>query len=96
MRYFKIPFVVEEEEKIFGGYISLRQAMYLFLCMLGIRVFWFPFPFTVNLIIFLFFAGLMLAFAFLKVDGMYFDAYALTVLRYHARQRRFLYYGEDK
>jgi len=95
MRYFKIPFVVEEEEKIFGGYISLRQAMYLFLCMLGIRAFWFPFPFVINLIMFMVFAGVMISFAFLKIDGMYFDAYAVTVLKYYTRQRRYTY-GEDR
>jgi hypothetical protein len=63
--------------------------------MLGIRAFWFPFPFGINIIIFAVFAGLMVSFAFLKIDGIYFDVYSLTVLRYHCRKKIFLY-GEDR
>ena len=29
MRVFKIPFDIKREEKIFGGYLSLRQVLYL-------------------------------------------------------------------
>ena len=29
MRVFKIPFDIKREEKIFGGYLSLRQVIYL-------------------------------------------------------------------
>ena len=31
MRVFKIPYENKREEKIFGGYISLRQVLYLML-----------------------------------------------------------------
>ena len=31
MRVFKIPFDIKREEKIFGGYLSLRQVLYLML-----------------------------------------------------------------
>ena len=29
MRVFKVPFDIKREEKIFGGYLSLRQVVYL-------------------------------------------------------------------
>ena len=29
MKLFKIPFDIKREEKIFGGYLSLRQVIYL-------------------------------------------------------------------
>lgn len=32
MRIFKVPFDIKREEKIFGGYLSLRQVTYLMLC----------------------------------------------------------------
>ena len=31
MRVFKVPYDVKREEKIFGGYLSLRQVIYLML-----------------------------------------------------------------
>ena len=31
MRVFKVPFDIKREEKIFGGYLSLRQVIYLML-----------------------------------------------------------------
>lgn len=31
MRVFKVPFDTKREEKIFGGYLSLRQVTYLML-----------------------------------------------------------------
>ena len=31
MRVFKVPFDIKREEKIFGGYLSLRQVTYLML-----------------------------------------------------------------
>ena len=29
MRIFKVPFDIKREEKIFGGYLSLRQVIYI-------------------------------------------------------------------
>ena len=32
MRAFRIPYDMRREEKIFGGYLSLRQVIYLVIC----------------------------------------------------------------
>jgi len=121
MRYFPIPFTVDEEEKVFGGYVSLRQALYIFLSMLGIRIFWFPLPLIFSLrqalyiflsmlgirifwfplplifriILFIIFAGLMTAFGFLKIGGVYFDSYTIMVVKYLLRRKKYRY-GEEK
>ena len=34
MRLYKIPFDIKHEEKVFGGYLSIRQALYLLLTIL--------------------------------------------------------------
>ena len=35
MRLYKIPFDIKHEEKVFGGYLSIRQALYLLLTILS-------------------------------------------------------------
>ena len=38
MRVFKIPFDIKREEKIFGGYLSLRQVLYLMLATASLGI----------------------------------------------------------
>ena len=38
MRVFKIPFNTKREEKIFGGYLSLRQVIYIMLAASSLSV----------------------------------------------------------
>ena len=38
MRVFKIPFDTKREEKIFGGYLSLRQVLYLMLATASLGI----------------------------------------------------------
>lgn len=35
MTIYKIPFDIKREEKIFGGYLSLRQVIYLMMSVLN-------------------------------------------------------------
>lgn len=95
MRTFNIPFEVQEEDKIFGGYLSIRQVLYLFIAALGIRLFWVPVPFVLRIAGFVAVAGIMLAFAFLKVNGVQFDLYTLTWAKFHLRKKRY-FFGEEK
>lgn len=39
MRIFKVPFDIKREEKIFGGYLSLRQVIYLMLSASSLSIF---------------------------------------------------------
>lgn len=39
MRVFKVPFDIKREEKIFGGYLSLRQVIYMILSASSLVIF---------------------------------------------------------
>ena len=51
MRVFKVPFDVKREEKIFGGYLSLRQVIYLILATSSLIIFVTPLPTTIKIIL---------------------------------------------
>ena len=48
MRVFKIPYETKREEKIFGGYLSLRQVLYLMLMAASLSIFIIPLNITVK------------------------------------------------
>ncbi len=91
MRVYSIPYNFEHEEKVFGGYVSLRQAIYLIfsVCMIGIY-----FLTTINIyikiILFLVFIGILLLFAFAKIDGTNADKYFLYFFKYILRRKTFI------
>jgi hypothetical protein len=95
MRVFKIPFVVEEEEKVFGGYISIRQALYIFFCLIGVRIFWLNMSLGLKITLFILYTALMMSFAFLKVNGVFFDSYVMTLIKYLTRKKKYMY-GEER
>ena len=75
MRVFKVPFDSKREEKIFGGYLSLRQVLYLILgtataiiFIPGIQI-----PIFLKLLIFSLSVVLFLCCAFLKLGEQTFD-----------------------
>lgn len=91
MRTFSIPFVMEQEEKIFGGYVSIRQAIYLILGVISALIFFTKLHLAVKLIVFSFVMISMLLFAFLKINGTNFDKFTLIVIKYFLRKRKFLF-----
>ena len=42
MQVYQVPYNYEHEEKIFGGYISLRQAIYLIFTVSSLGIFLIP------------------------------------------------------
>ena len=42
MKVYEVPYYFEHEEKIFGGYVSLRQAIYLMFAVMAIGLFFLP------------------------------------------------------
>lgn len=91
MRTFSIPFVMDQEEKIFGGQVSLRQATYLVLGVMSALIFLTKLHIAIKVFVFSVFMTLMLLFAFLKIGGTYFDKFALMVIKYLLRKRLFLF-----
>ena len=50
MRVFKIPFDFKREEKIFGGYLSLRQVIYLMLAASSLSIIALHIPILIKII----------------------------------------------
>ena len=81
MNIYRVPFDFNHEEKIFGGYLSLRQMTYLII--------------TIKFLIFLLIATILLAFAFLKIGPFYSDKFLVSIIKYIFRKKVYIYEGEE-
>lgn len=98
MQIYKIPYNYRHEEKIFGGYLSLRQALYLILAIVSISILFIPF---INMffksIVFVTLATMFLLFAFLKVDDTNADKYFTYIIKFMTKNKIYiLEKGKDK
>lgn len=83
MRVYEVPYYFEHEEKVFGGYISLRQAIYLMITIIAIGLFFLDFiDVTLKVILFFAIAGVCSILAFVKIDGTNADKYLLYILKF--------------
>lgn len=89
MRLYKIPFDIKHEEKIFGGYLSIRQVLYLLLIILSAGIFFTPIQKWIRITIFLSFALTFLAFAFINVNETRLDRYVVNIISYLFRKKKF-------
>lgn len=89
MRLYKIPFDIKHEEKIFGGYLSIRQALYLLLIILSAGIFFIPIQKWIRITIFLSFALTFLSFAFINVNETRLDRYVVNIISYLFRKKKF-------
>ena len=91
VRIFKIPFDIKREEKIFGGYLSLRQVLYLMLAISSLGIFATPLNIIVKIIIITIIATFFLLCAFLKINEQNFDKLFLCATKYIIRRKKFKY-----
>lgn len=91
MRVFKVPFDIKREEKIFGGYLSLRQVTYLMLAASSLAIFATPLPTTIKILFITFIATFFLLCAFLKVGEQNFDKFFFYAIKYLFRKKNFVY-----
>ena len=91
MRIFKVPFDLKREEKIFGGYLSLRQVIYLMLSASSLSILATQIPIAVKIIIISMISIFFLLCAFLKISEQYFDRLFFYAFKYFFRKKRFLY-----
>lgn len=91
MRVFKVPFDIKREEKIFGGYLSLRQVIYLMLSASSLSLFATSLPITIKLLLIAFICIFFLLCAFLKIGEQNFDKFFFYALKYMFRKKRFVY-----
>lgn len=91
MKVYEVPYYFEHEEKIFGGYVSLRQAIYLIFAVMAIGLFFLPFlDVTIKVILFSIVAGLCCLLAFLKIDGTNADKYSVYILKFLLRRKIYI------
>ncbi|MGN1271061.1 MAG: PrgI family mobile element protein [Clostridia bacterium] len=91
MKVFKIPYDTKREEKIFGGYLSLRQVIYLMLCFSTLGVFAVPINIVFKLLIFSSITLFLLLCAFLKIQDLNFDKFFFYWLKFLFRKKKFIY-----
>lgn len=91
MQIYNVPYNFNHEEKVFGGYVSIRQAIYLIFGASMLVIFFIP---IVNIIIktlmFLVLATMFVVFAFLKIDETNADKYFIYILNFFARKKKYI------
>lgn len=91
MQVYNIPYNFNHEEKIFGGYVSLRQSIYLIIGVASAVVFFIPLIDVIaKTVIFLSIASIFILFAFLKVDETNADKYFIYVWNFIFRKKKYI------
>lgn len=91
MRVFKIPFDIKREEKIFGGYLSLRQVIYLMISASSFSICAFNINIAIKIIFITITCLFFLLCAFLKIGEQNFDKFFFYCLKFLFRKKDFIY-----
>jgi len=91
MKVFKIPYDTKREEKIFGGYLSLRQVIYLMLLCSLFGVFAIPINIIIKLLIISMLGIFLLLCAFWKIQELNFDKFFFYALKFLFRKKKYIY-----
>ena len=89
MNIYRVPFDFTHEEKVFGGYLSLRQMIYIIFSIISSGILFMPMQEVVNVSIFLILSIMFMIFAFLKIGSSYADKYFLNIVKYIFRKKIF-------
>ena len=79
------------KRKYFGGYLSLRQMLYVIVSVISVGILFVHIPIIVKTIIFLSVITILLTFAFLKIGNIYADKYFFNILKYTFRKKIFIF-----
>lgn len=91
MRVFKVPFDIKREEKIFGGYLSLRQVIYLMLATSSFAIFAISLPISIKALFVSLICIFFLLCAFFKMDEQNFDKFFFYGIKYLFRRKKYVY-----
>ena len=91
MGLYKVPFSFTHEEKVFGGYLSLRQMLYLIISVISVGILFLNISIIIKTILFLFSISICMIFAFLKTGNIYADKYFFNILKYLLRRKIFIF-----
>jgi len=91
MQVFRVPYDMKREEKIFGGYLSLRQVSYLLLATVPLSLF----PTSLPLFIKIMLVGIISTFfvlcCFFKIGEQNFDKFFFFAIKYLFRKKVYVY-----
>lgn len=89
---YKVPFDFTHEEKVFGGYLSIRQMLYIIFSVASSGVLFIPFiPMFIKAMLFISVVVTFMIFAFLKIGSGYADKYFLNIVKYIFRKKIFIF-----
>ena len=91
MGLYKVPFDFTHEEKVFGGYLSMRQMLYLIISAISIGILFLKISMIVKIIILIFLESIFMIFAFFKIGNIYADKYFFNILKYIFRKKIFIF-----
>lgn len=91
MRIFKVPYDIKREEKIFGGYLSLRQVIYLMLAASSLSILALPIIMCIKIFFIAFISIFFLLCAFFKINEQNFDKFFFYAIKYLIRNKNFVY-----
>lgn len=92
MRTFKIPYDLKREEKIFGGYLSLRQVLYLMLIASSFTMLFLPLNKIITIVIISIISIFFLLCAFYKINEQNFDKFFFYALKFKMRKKLFIFW----
>ena len=90
MSLYKVPFDFTHEEKVFGGYLSLRQMLYMIASVISVGILFIHIPIMAKTIIFLSIIAIFMTFAFFKIGNIYADKYFLNILKFIVRKKIYI------
>lgn len=91
MQIYKVPYNFNHEEKVFGGYLSIRQAIYLIFGASMLSILFVPMiNVLLKIIIFLALTSIFVIFAFVKIDETNSDKYFIYILSFLFRNKKYI------
>lgn len=90
--YYRVPFDFTHEEKVFGGYLSLRQMLYVVSSVISLGILFIPkIPMMAKVTMFLGIFIIFMMFAFWKIGAGYADKYFLNIVKFMFRKKIYIF-----
>ncbi len=91
MKVYKVPYDIKREEKIFGGYLSLRQVIYLMITAACLAIFAIKISIIVKIVLVVLLATFFLLCSFFKIGEQNFDKFFFYAIKFLFRKKNFVY-----
>ena len=91
MKVYKVPYDIKREEKIFGGYLSLRQIIYLMLTISSLAIFAIKISIIIKILLVALLGIFFLLCCFYKIGEQNFDKFFFYAIKFLFRKKNFVY-----